>query len=163
MLRSFGRVATLALTTAALLLVVTYVYLGTRLLPDVTLLGVVAPAVVVPAVAVLWPLDTRTGPVFGVLLLGTVVYTFGIYGTGTSCIGQVAGASAYGVAYDGGVLNYGAHLGGANYECSAATVPGVVVAGYLLVTIGFVAAAFDWHLDPPWNGLSVRRGRFGSE
>lgn len=165
MLRSVVRAVTLALAAAVLLFGLTYVYLGTRLLPQLPLVVYAALVVAIPAVAVLRPLDTRAGPVLGVVLLGALVFAVGVYGPTLNCNAEASypDDADYGVTFADGELRFGENLDGANYRCTASTVPSVAIVGWLLVSAGFVAAAFDWHTDPPWRGGLFREGSSGGD
>ena len=164
MLRSVVRVVALALAAAVLLFGLTYVYLGTRLLPHIPLVVYAGLVVSIPAIAVVRPLDSRAGPVLGTVLLGALVFAFGVYGPGVSCNQAAYPDNAdYGVTFTDGELRFGENLDGANYRCTASTIPSVAIAGWLLVSVGFVAAAFDWHTDPPWRGGSFGEGSSGDD
>ncbi|MWG36840.1 hypothetical protein [Halomarina oriensis] len=164
MLRALARAAVLVVAAAVLLFGLTYVLLGTRLLPDLPLLVYAGVVVVIPTVAVLRPLDTRAGPIIGVVLLGALVFSVGVYGSSVTCNDEASypNSGGYGVTFESGELRFGENLDGANYRCTASTVPAVAVVGWGLVGVGFVAAAFDWHTDPPWGDRSLRGGTSGS-
>ena len=164
MLRSVVRAAALAVAAAVLLFGLTYVYLGTQLLPQIPLTVYAALVVAIPALAILRPLDSRAGPVLAVVLLGALAFSVGVYGPTLNCNTEATypDDADYGVTYAGGELQFGENMDGANYRCTASTVPSVAIAGWLLVSGGFVAAAFDWHTDPPWRG-SFGEGSSGGD
>ncbi|MFC5969915.1 hypothetical protein ACFPYI_01090 [Halomarina salina] len=165
MLRSVARAVALALAAAVLLFGLTYVYLGTRLLPQLPLLVYAAVIVSIPAIAIVRPLDTRAGPILGVVLLGALVFATGVYGPTLNCNSEASypDNADYGITFQSGELQFGENFDGANYRCSASTVPAVAIVGWLLVSTGFVAAAFDWHTDPPWRGRSLGEGSSGDD
>lgn len=160
MLRALGRATALVVAAAVLLFGLTSVYLGTRLLPELPLLVYAALLVAIPTVAVLRPLNARAGPILGLVLLGALVFSFGVYGPTLNCNEEASypDSAGYGVTFESGELRFGENLDGANYRCTASTIPGVTILGWLLVGVGFVAAAFDWHTDPPWGDRSATEG-----
>jgi hypothetical protein len=149
--RSPAHALALAVLAVALLLAVTYGYFGTRLLPELPLLVYTASLAAALAFVAIGSLDRRAGPVLGVVLLGALVFGFGVYGTGYGCTDRGYPADAdYGVTYEAGELRFGEHVDGQDYRCSTDASPLVAGAGALLVFGGVLGAGRDWHVDPPW-------------